>query len=101
MTRKHSIRAPRKPKGEHFEATIGNQERQIAVLIDRCVKLETERNEALVKLSQETMQHGIISAVLTDKREECAELKDALAKLTGWQECARELLLPKFPGFGV
>ncbi len=43
---KHGIRPPRKSAGETSAVTIGNQERQIKVLIDRCAALEKERTDA-------------------------------------------------------
>ncbi len=46
--KKHGIRAPRRPRGESVKVTIGNQEKQIKVLIDRCEELRKQADESYV-----------------------------------------------------
>ncbi len=45
------IRAPKIPRGESASITIGNQAKQIQLLIDRCAALEKERNDATTTAS--------------------------------------------------
>lgn len=89
---KHGIKAPRKSYLESKDTTILNQEKQVKLLFERCVKLETERNDALVKLSAKDCQHRVVTDMLEDRHQQYIELEDAYSRLSGWQDCAREIL---------
>jgi len=98
-TRKHGIRAPHIPPKENPAVTIANQERQIKVLIDRCEELrkESDINYGNAKaLSEEIVslrkQSEIKNGLLDKHREQYAVLSDAYSRLSGWRDCAREML---------
>lgn len=90
--RKHGIRPPRKPRGENPKVTIGNQDKQIKLLIDRCCKLEGMLNASNNRVDEVKGQHEVISGMFEDQRQQYAELSDAFSRLSGWQDCAREML---------
>lgn len=85
------IRPPRTPRGENPKVTIANQAKQIIVLIERCVTLETERNSALVESSDwhnKFMGQWEVTGSITQR---LSDLQEANLRLLGWQDCAREL----------
>lgn len=90
--RKYGIRPPRKPRGENPKVTIANQDKQIKLLIRRCFDLETARNTSNARLTEAKGQHEVISGMFEDQRQQYAELSDAFSRLSGWQDCAREML---------
>jgi len=90
--KKHGIRAPRKPRGEAAAITIGNQDKQIQLLIDRCCtlendnrKLQQQRDDADAKYLGQFGQSGDILL-------ELGKVQTAYTRMLGWQDCARELL---------
>lgn len=46
----HGIRPPKIPRGESTKVTIANYDRQIRMLINRCVELEIRKSELERKL---------------------------------------------------
>lgn len=108
MTRKHGIRAPRKPRGESAAVTISNQDKQIKLLIDRCATLEKD-NRSLIEGSISVRDAWDEEALLWQKKYQ--EMQDEIAsyrlayeaiteaaqRMRGWQDLAREILVPMFP----
>lgn len=81
MTRKHAIRVPNRPRGESAQVTIGNQDKQIKLLIDRIAELEGVKEKFNVALeTEDDLCHRLDDANL------------AYARLRGWQDCAREVI---------
>lgn len=89
-SRKHGIRAPRKPAKEDLSVTVANQDKQIKLLIDRCATLEQERN--LLKMDQEIHRDK-----LQLSHEQIDRMEEAAIRTRGWQDLAREILVPMFP----
>lgn len=89
--RKHGIRPPRKPRGENPKVTIGNQDKQIKLLIRRCFDLETACNTSNARLTEAKGQYEAVSAMLEDQRQQYDNLAHDFSKLSGWQDCAREV----------
>lgn len=92
MTRKHGIRAPRKPRGEDPAVTIPNQAKQITLLIDRCDFLQHT-------LDAKTMLADELSKSLAGTLDQLnltagclGDTQQAYTRLQGWQDCAREML---------
>lgn len=85
MTRKHGIRAPRKPRGEDPAVTIANQARQIKVLIDRCSELSEARDAAMAEAD-------ISDGLAKFANERAEKLECVIARMEGWRDCAREIL---------
>lgn len=88
MTRKHGIRPSRRPRKEDPYVTIGNQDKQIKLLIERIQILnrQIESGEAVVQ----QLNHSL--DVARDKVQTCDDLQNIIQRMKGWQDCARELL---------
>lgn len=90
---------PKRQPKEAPEVTIGNLEREINNLELRCVDLigfrdtwQRKYHEAVTRIDELTAQHGIKDGLLQEQREQYSELEDAYTRLSGWQDCAREML---------
>lgn len=89
---------PRKPHAESAKVTIGNQDRQIKLLIDRCMELAQARDKSDAKVAS---QESYISQILGELEKSHAreeEAEKAHLRMTGWQDLARELLQSKSTG---
>ncbi len=74
------IHAPKNPKKENPKVTIALQGKQINLLIDRCAKLEAERD----LYQGHSEQASLLAQSLSDLQRE-------YSRLQGWQTCAREM----------
>lgn len=74
---------------------MGNQERQIRLLIDRCDVLQKERDgerwasELAVKELQS--QIASLSGQLSLTAEKLSDAQAVNTRMMGWQDCAREI----------
>jgi hypothetical protein len=84
-------RPSRKPPGEDLVVTVANQDRQIQVLIDRVEELRKERDVLGLKVRvqmEDIARHKDAGESLS---EEVFRLKYVIARMEGWQDCAREI----------
>jgi len=89
---KHGIRAPKTPKSEDPAITIANQDLQIKVLIDRCEELRKERESLAYRYENLSEELSLVRSLNQEQAEEKAEMDEAFARTSGWQDCARELI---------
>ncbi len=73
------------PPKEKPAITIAMQAKQIDLLLDRCAELRVDCDKLQ---SQSEIKDGL----LQEQREQYTDLSDAYSRLSGWQDCAREML---------
>lgn len=86
------IRAPRTPKNEQAGVTIANQANEIRTLIIRVEDLSAKLLLANGSIESLVGQKALLDGLLEEQREQYVDLSDAYSRLTGWQDCAREML---------
>ena len=92
MTRKHGIRAPRKPKGEDPQVTIANQDKQIKLLIDRVDFLTKEVEFHQHRYERSGESHRSERAIWDASMQDFNDKSIAYTRIQGWQDCAREII---------
>lgn len=99
MTKKKTnIIPPRIPKNENHRITIGNQLKQINILIDRieCLTKERDQHISTAKLHKDQIQKltfevESINLNLSVSEKRNRDLQNIISRMNGWQDCAREV----------
>ncbi len=94
--RKTKVKPPRTPRGESAKVTIANQDNQIRMLTERIVALtnrnfDLERELVMERDSVESFSDKM-TATNNETIIELGKVREAYIRLSGWQDCARELL---------
>jgi hypothetical protein len=79
------IHPPKTPKGEDPKVTIGNLERQVRLLTDRCAELNEKRDEAMAEAD---ISEGL--AKLANERAD--NLEKVVLRMEGYRDFAREII---------
>lgn len=100
MTSKSGIRPPGPPKRESPAVTIAMQQRQIEMLVDRMevmrkreLELTTERNNANDRTREREAEIGFVYERLRDSEGKLVKMERVMERLSGWQDCAREVIM--------
>jgi len=99
MTKKKTkIIPPRIPRNEDHITTIGNQLKQINILIDRVECLTKERDQHISiaqnhkdQIQKLTVEVASINLNLSVSEKRNRDLQNIIARMNGWQDCAREV----------